>query len=50
MKKTLTIILFPFVFLWMCLAYLIYKIGEGLCYLGNWMSGWKIDTSFGKVY
>lgn len=47
MKKKL---LFPFVLLWISLAYLIFKTGDILRNLGNRMSGDRFDDSIGKVY
>ncbi len=47
MKKKL---LFPFVLLWICIAYLIYKIGDLLRKLGNRMSGYRFDNSLGTIY
>jgi hypothetical protein len=43
-------LLFPFFLLWICIAYLIYKIGDLLRELGNRMSGYRFDNSVGKVY
>jgi len=47
MKKKL---LFPFLLLWICIAYIIYKIGDLLQKLGNRMSGYRFDKSLGTIY
>ena len=46
MKK----ILFPFILLWICIAYLIFKIGDLLRKLGNRMSGYHFDDSIGAIH
>lgn len=43
MKKILKGILFPFVFVWVWLAYGIMKLGDGLHWLGNAMTGFRLD-------
>lgn len=47
MKKVL---LFPFILLWICIAYLIFKIGDLLRKLGNRMSGYRFDKSIGTIH
>lgn len=47
LKKKL---LFPFILLWVCTAYLIYKIGDLLLKLGNRMSGYRFDDSIGTIH
>lgn len=47
MKKKL---LFPFILLWICIAYLIFKIGDLLRKLGNRMSDYRFDDSIGTIY
>ena len=46
MKKAL----FPFILLWICIAYLIFKIGDLLRKLGNRMSGYRFDNSIGTIH
>ena len=43
-------LLFPFVLLWVCMAFLIYKIGDLLRELGNRMSGYRFDDSIGTIH
>lgn len=43
-------LLFPFFLLWICIAYLIYKIGDLLQKLGNRMSGYRFDDSIGTIH
>lgn len=47
MKKVL---LFPFSLLWICIAYLIFKIGDLLRKLGNRMSGYRFDNNIGTIH
>lgn len=47
MKKKL---LFPFILLWICISYLIFKIGDLLRELGNRMSGYSFDDSIGTIH
>lgn len=42
-KKTIKAILFPFVYCWFGLCWLIMKIGSGIYRLGNKLSGDRID-------
>ena len=50
MKRILKAILFPFVFIWICIAYGIMKLGDGLHWLGNAITGFRADDSIGKIY
>ena len=50
MKKVLKTLLFPFILLWICIAFLIFKIGDLLRKLGNKMSGYRFDDSIGTIH
>ena len=43
-------LLFPFFLLWICIAYLIFKIGDLLRKLGNRMSNYRFDDSIGTIH
>lgn len=43
MKSVLKCILFPFVFVWCALAFGIMKLGDGLHWLGNAMTGFQTE-------
>lgn len=49
-RKSIYYILFPFIVVWMALAVCIYSIGKALQWLGDAMSGFRIDESMGNVY
>ena len=49
-KKGLYYLCFPFVLLWMALGVGIMKLGDGLHWLGNAMTGFKADKSIGTAY
>lgn len=49
MKNILRYILFPVVFIWVALGYGIMKLGDGLHWLGNAMTGFKADKSTGTI-
>lgn len=49
-KKVVYYILFPFIVSWVTLAFGIMKLGDGLYWLGNAMTGFKADKSIGDVY
>lgn len=50
MKKVLRYICFPFIFIWVSLGVGIMYLGDGIHWLGNAMTGFRADTSFGKIY
>lgn len=50
MKNILKLILFPFVFCYVLLALVIMKLGDGLHFIGNAMTGFRLDKSIGKIY
>ncbi len=41
-KKVVKVILFPGVLLWMALAYVLYKIAQGLDAVADWMTDGRI--------
>ena len=49
-KKILYYFLFPFVLVWMGLSLGIMKLGDGLHWLGNAMTGFRADDSIGTVH
>ena len=49
MKTILKYMLFPFVFVWCTLAYGIMRLGDGLHWVGNAMTGFKADKSIGTI-
>jgi hypothetical protein len=48
-KSTLKVILFPLVLVWVTLGVGIMKLGDGLHWLGNKMTGDRADRSIGTV-
>lgn len=48
-KTTLKVILFPVVFIWFALGVGIMRLGDGLHWLGNKMTGDRADRSIGTV-
>ena len=49
-SKALYYGLFPFVLLWVSIGFGIMKLGDGLHWLGNAMTGFRADDSIGTVY
>ena len=49
-KKIMYYILLPFTIAWMALSVGIMKLGDGLHWLGNAMTGFRADDSIGTVH
>lgn len=43
LKKTLTLILIPFILLWLITCWCIMKVGRGIYWFGNMLSGFRLD-------
>ena len=50
LKYTIATILSIPIILWIMLSVGLFYLGSGIRYLGNWMTGFRLDNSVGSVF